>query len=177
MKRIASVAVSVILVLGIVAFVLPSSTPAALATAFSALDIPTLIVAVACLTGGVLLSALRLKYIAADVGFSLSLRDATATLSVGQLAGNLFFQFAGQMIGRTAMLARRGVPAAASVMISGYERIFALFISLMLAVGGALYLFGRFTVDLQAGGLDLIKLMLGLMAATAVGAAYAWGPP
>ncbi|MBI1201433.1 MAG: hypothetical protein GC182_02870 [Rhodopseudomonas sp.] len=176
MKRIASVAVSVVLVLGIVAFVLPSSTPAALTAAFSALAIPTLIVAVACLTGGVLLSALRLKYIAADIGFSLSLRDATATLSVGQLAGNLFFQFAGQMIGRTAMLARRGVPAAASVMISGYERIFALFMSLTLAVGGALYLFGRFTFDLQGGGLDLIKLMLGLTAATAAGAAYAWGP-
>lgn len=175
-KRIASVAVSVILVLAIVAFVLPSSTPAAITSALTKLALPTLGLAILCLTGGMLLSALRLKYIAADVGYCLSMRDATATLSVGQLAGNLFFQIAGQMIGRTAMLARRGIPAAASVIISGYERIFALFISLALAIGGALYLFGRLTFDLEAGGLNLVRLALGMAAVTVAGAVVAWGP-
>jgi hypothetical protein len=155
---------------------LPDSSPAAFAAALSQFALPTIAIVVACLTAGMLLSALRLKYISADIGYALTMRDAAATLSVGQLAGNLFFQFAGQMIGRTAMLARRGIPAAASVMISGYERVFALFISLALAMSGALYLFGHLSFDLRTGGINLLKLALGMTAAVAAGAAVAWGP-
>ena len=44
---------------------------------------------------GVLLASLRLKMITADLGYSLSFRDAVVALSAGQLAGSVFFQLAG----------------------------------------------------------------------------------
>ena len=66
----------------------------------------------ALLLVGVALSSLRLKLITADLGYPLSFRDAAMTLSVGQLAGTAFFQLAGQLIGRSAVLSRRGIPPA-----------------------------------------------------------------
>ena len=83
---------------------------------------PSVLLVAALLLGGVVLSSLRLKLIAADLGYPLTFRDAAMTLSVGQLAGTAFFQFAGQLIGRSAVLSRRGIPPAATVVISGYER-------------------------------------------------------
>ncbi len=175
-SRIANLAVSVVLLLSVIAAVLFVSAPAALVDAWSSIATSSILIIMLCLTVGMLLSALRLKFITADLGYSLSMRDATMTLSVGQLAGNLFFQSAGQLIGRGAVLARRGIGPSASVMISGYERILALCISVTLAAGGAFYLFGRLSFNLQAGGLTLMKLLLGLAAAIAAGAALAWGP-
>ena len=81
-------------------------------------------------------SSLRLKLITSDLGYPLSFRDAAMTLSVGQLAGTVFFQLAGQLIGRGAILSRKGIPPAATVVISGYERVVALSVSLLLAAGG-----------------------------------------
>ncbi|MGI8526005.1 MAG: lysylphosphatidylglycerol synthase domain-containing protein [Pseudolabrys sp.] len=174
-RRTASTAMSVALLISVVISVLAVSAPAALAEALSQLVLSSVVVVVLCLTAGMLLSALRLKFISVDLGYRLSMRDAAVTLSIGQLAGNLFFQFAGQMIGRATMLARLGITPSASVIISGYERIFALVISVMLATGGSIYLFGRLSFDLQAGGMALIKLLLGLLAVTIAGAAIAWG--
>jgi Lysylphosphatidylglycerol synthase TM region/O-Antigen ligase len=175
-NRIAMSAVSVALLVSVIVSVLAFSAPDALAAALSKFLLSSVLVIVFCLTVGMLLSALRLKFIAADLGYRLSIRDAAVTLSIGQLAGILFFQLAGQMIGRAAMLAGRGVPPAASVIVSGYERIFALCVSLALATCGAIYLFGRLSFDLEAGGLTLIKLAFGLAAVVAAGAALAWGP-
>jgi hypothetical protein len=174
-NRVANLAVSVGLLAAVVLSVGIFSPTASLADGLRRLAPWSVFVVLLCLTAGLALSALRLKLITADLGYSLSLRDAAVTLSVGQLAGNLFFQLAGQMIGRGAVLARRGIPPAASVMITGYERIFALFISLILAVSGATYLFGKVSFDLHAGGQALVKLALGLAAAGVAGAAIAWG--
>ena len=103
---------------------------------------PPRIAVVIFLAGGVLLASLRLKLISADLGYSLSFRDAVVALSAGQLAGSVFFQLAGQLIGRGMVLSRRGIPASAGLVISGYERFVALGVSLVLAAGGAIYLFG-----------------------------------
>ena len=140
-RKVVSLAVSVALLAAVIISVFAVSGPAALLAGLSQLAPSSIAAVVLLLTAGLLLSALRLKLITGDLGYSLSMRDATATLSVGQLAGSLFFQLAGQLIGRGAMLARRGIPPAASVVISGYERIFALFVSLILAACGATYLF------------------------------------
>ena len=161
-NKIAGLAVSIALLAVVIVSVLAVSAPAALTTALSQLAPTSIVVVLLCLTAGLLLSSLRLKLITDDLGYSLSMRDAAVTLSVGQLAGNLFFQLAGQMIGRGAVLARKGIPPAASVVISGYERIFALCVSLTLAACGATYLFGKLSFDLHAGGLALVKLVLGL---------------
>lgn len=175
-NKIAGLAVSIALLAVVIVSVLAVSAPEALTTALSLLAPTSIAVVLLCLIAGLLLSSLRLKLITDDLGYSLSMRDAAVTLSVGQLAGNLFFQLAGQMIGRGAVLARKGIPPAASVVISGYERIFALCVSLALAACGATYLFGKLSFDLHSGGLALVKLALGFSAVTAAGAAVAWGP-
>jgi hypothetical protein len=128
------------------------------------------------LTAGALLASLRLKLIAADMGYSLSVRDAIAALSAGQVAGSIFFQLAGQLIGRAALLSRRDMAPDATVFLTAYERILALFVALALAGSGALYLFGRLTFDLTQGGGALLKLALGLALAISVGAALSWWP-
>jgi hypothetical protein len=174
-SRAVGLVVSIALLVAVVLSVSAGLRPATFATALSQLTPSSIAVVVFLLTAGLLLSALRLKLITADLGYSISIRDATMTLSVGQLVGNLFFQLAGQLIGRGAVLARRGIPPAASVMISGYERIFALCVSLVLAACGACYLFGKLSFDLEAGGIALVKLALGLSVAIAAGAAIAWG--
>ena len=134
-----------------------------------------LVVVVASLAFGALGSSFRLKLIARDVGYRLTFRDAAAALSLGQVAGSLFFQIVGQLIARGAVLSRRGVPAAGTIVVTGYERLAALIVSLLLALAGGCYLFGRVTVDLQAGGAFFIKLTVGGVLVLAACAAAAWG--
>ena len=174
-SRIAGMAVSVALFVCAILSVHAASDPNELHSAFSGLLLSSAIAVIVFLAGGVLLASLRLKLITADLGYSLSFRDAVVALSAGQLAGSVFFQLAGQLIGRGMVLSRRGIPASAGLVISGYERFVALGVSLLLAAGGAIYLFGTLSFDLQAGGLSLIKLALGLTFAIGAGALLAWG--
>jgi hypothetical protein len=67
------------------------------------------------------------------------------------------------------------MPFAAVVVITAYERITAAIISAFFALGGALFIFGNLYVDRSAGGAELIKIMVGLVAATAVGALMGYG--
>ncbi len=120
-----------------------------------------------------MLASLRLKLIISDLGYRLSFRDAAVTLSVGQIAGSFFFQFAGQLVGRGAVLSRKGISPAATVVISGYERVIALGTSLLLAGAGALYLFGTLSINMQTGGLSFVRLTLGLVVAVIAGAVLA----
>jgi hypothetical protein len=175
-RNVARLAVSGVLLLSAIAAVFWMSDWAAVSAAMSELFLPSLLMVLLLLLCGVVLASLRLKLITADLGYSLTFRDAAMTLSVGQLAGTAFLQLAGQLIGRGAVLSRRGVPAAATVVISGYERLAAFSVSLLLASGGALYLFGTLGIDLASGGVSLIKLGLGLAAVTVAGALLAWGP-
>jgi O-antigen ligase len=172
--RRARLALSITLVAGIVVGLL-NSNPRAIEAAWSELLFSSVVLVLMLLFGGVVLSSLRLKLITSDLGYRLSFRDAAMTLSAGQLAGSVFFQFAGQLIGRSAVLSRKGIPAAATVVISGYERVIALSVSLLLAGFGALYLFGTLSINMQAGGLSLVKLALGLIVAIVAGALFAWG--
>ena len=174
-RRIARLAVSVVLLLFVITTVAWISDAQAMAAAWSEIFSLSIVLVLLLLVGGVVLSSLRLQLITSDLGYRLTFRDAAMTLSVGQLAGTAFFQLAGQLIGRSAILARRGIPPAATVVISGYERFVALSVSLLLAGSGALYLFGTLSLDLKSGGLSLVKLVLGLLAATVAGALLAWG--
>src|SRR5262249_57889807 len=70
---------------------------------------------------------------------------------------------------------RAGMTCGGVVAITAYERITAAFLSAVVASGGALYIFGTLYVDRSAGGADLIKVMVGLVAATAVGALMGYG--
>ena len=174
-RGIARLLVSAALLLSAIAAVFWVSDWHALSAAASEIFLPSLVLVLLLLLCGVVLSSLRLKLITADLGYTLTFRDAAFTLSIGQLAGTAFLQLAGQLLGRGAVLSRRGIPPAATVMISGYERIAAFSVSILLAAGGALYLFGTLSIDLASGGVPLIKLGLGLAAVTAAGAFWAWG--
>jgi hypothetical protein len=176
MRGFARLAVSVALLVSVISTVLWFSDPQALTTVWPELFVSSVALVAVLLLGNVMLASLRLKLVATDLGYPLTFRDAAVALSVGQLAGIAFFQFAGQLIGRSAVLSRRGIPTTATVVISGYERVVALSVSLLLAGCGALYLFGTLSINLEAGGVSLIKLALGIAAVTAAGALFAWGP-
>lgn len=148
---------------------------AALASAAARLDFATLAVATLALGLGAMLASLRLWLIARDLGYSMRMRDAVAALSLGQIAGSLFFQIVGQTIARSAFLSRRGVPLAGTLVMTGYERLTALAVSLALAAAGAWHLFGRITLDVEAGGAEFVRLACGLLLAFSACTIFVWG--
>ena len=89
--------------------------------------------------------------------------------------GNGFFPVRGTIDRPERGAFARGIPPAATVVISGYERVVALSVSLLLAGRGALYLFGTLSINLETGGVSLLKLALGIVAVIAAGALFAWG--
>jgi uncharacterized membrane protein YbhN (UPF0104 family) len=127
------------------------------------------------MTAGAMLASIRLKFIAADVGRGLSLRESVAAMSIGQIAGAILFQFFGQIAARSAYLAPRGVPVPASIVIAVYERLIAFVVSLSLAVAGGWFLFGRVFPDVTHGGDQFIKILAGIVVAVLAGAVFAWG--
>jgi hypothetical protein len=129
----------------------------------------------AALLANALAAALRFKIIAADVGHSIGFRRAVAAVSVGTLGGAAFFQLAGQLMARGAMMNRAGIPFASVVVMTLYERAIAAVISGLLALAGAYYLFGQIVLDQTAGGGVFIKIIVGLLAATFAGALLGYG--
>ena len=126
------------------------------------------------LAGG-MLASLRLKLIATDLGYRLSFRDAVSALGLGHLAGILFFQVAGQLMARGVLLSRRRIPMSGTIVVTGYERLVALAVSLALAIAGAIYLFGRISINTAEGGIPVIKIFLGLLTVGICGAIFCWG--
>lgn len=174
-RRTWKIAVSVVFTLAAVALVLSRADFSAVADASSQLSGLQIGAAGAALLAGALLASLRVWMIARDLGYPLAMRDAVAVLSIGQLAGGLFFQLVGQLIARGALLARRGLPVSVTIVLTGYERIVALAVSLVLALAGSWLIFGRIALDMDHGGLEFAKLMTGLLLAIAAGAAFGWG--
>ena len=146
-----------------------------LAEAAAGLDFQPIAWATAALALGAALASLRLWLIARDLGYPMRLRDAVAALSLGQVAGSLFFQIVGQTIARGAFLSRRGVPLAGTLVMTGYERLTALAVSLTLAAAGAWFLFGRITLDIAAGGAEFVRLAVGLVLTFSACAIFVWG--
>ena len=134
-----------------------------------------LLCALLIMFAGCVLAAVRLQCVAADLGYKLSSRDAMAVYAWGQLAGAVFFQLPGQLIARSTILARRAVPVSGTIVITGYERLCSVIVAFVLAACGAIYLFGRIHLDLDASGLGFLKIVLGLTVACAGGALIGWG--
>lgn len=111
--------------------------------------------------GSLSAAALRLKIIASDLGYALSLRQSLAAVCIGQVGGFLFFQLIGHLVARGAFLSKRNVPMAGTILITGSERIGAAMVSLVMAICGALYLYSEVTLNLR---LSPIKLSLGVFA-------------
>ncbi len=147
----------------------------ALAQALSRVSLLTLLTVTCALTSGALLACVRLSCIASDFGYRMRASDAIAALSLGQLGGAIFFQLAGQLIARSAVLARRGVPVAGTVLITGYERLVSFAVSLALATAGGWYLFGKISLNVETGGAAFLKLLAGGALAVIVSGLFAWG--
>lgn len=101
---------------------------------------------------GIFPAALRLKWIAGNTGFRLSLRDSIRTVYLGQIGGLPFFHLFGQVAACSAFLKNRGLSVPANLVIAVYERLIALTVSVALAVASEWYLFGRVVLDFKTGG-------------------------
>lgn len=109
-----------------------------------------------------ILAAMRLRFIAADFGYSLSFRESMAAVSSGQVGGFLFFQLVGQLVARGAYLSRLNISMAGTIVITTNERIGAAVVSLLFATVGAAHIFHRLSFDLNAGGANLLHIVTGM---------------
>ncbi len=120
-------------------------------------------------------AAVRFDVVARDIGHSVGIRRAMAAVGAGSLAGAVFFQIAGQLLARSAVLRDGNVPFSAVIIITAYERVVAAIVSGAFALGGALFIFGKIYLDRSAGGAELIKILCGLIGAMAGGAMLGYG--
>jgi len=169
------IAISLLLLAGAAWVVARETDWTLVGAAFTRMSYGAFVLAILALVAGALLATLRLQWIARDLGYRLSFRDAMAGFTYGQVMGAVFFQLAGQLLARSAVLARRQVPPSATILITGYERLAALFISLLLAAIAAGYLFGAISLDYRQGGAAFIKIVAGAALVVAGGAAFIWG--
>jgi uncharacterized membrane protein YbhN (UPF0104 family) len=167
--------VSFALLLGVAIAIVVRQGADAILSSFSGVSPSALLLAGAALLVSALLGAVRVKFIADDLGYALSWRDAFAALGLGQVGGALFFSVAGQLIARGAYLSARGQPVSATILMVGYERVLAALVSLALAAWGAWYVFGRVGLDLEAGGAGFLELVSGVTLAVLAGAWLGWG--
>jgi Lysylphosphatidylglycerol synthase TM region/O-Antigen ligase len=168
--------VSTVLLVGAIILVFSTADFASFLQQAGRVSLGTLILVAGAISASCILAAWRLQHIAYDAGHRLSFREAVASVSSGALGAALFFQIAGQLIARGALLSRHGVPFAATVVMTAYERGVAALVSAALAVIGATVIFGRIWLDLGAGGVHLVKLAIALGSVAATGAALAYGP-
>ena len=175
LAKAAPVVLSVLLLIGAAGYVFSYSDWAAVTATYAQIPWPSIIGAFCLMLAGASLASLRLKLIAADLGYQLSFRDAMSTLSIGHLAGVLFFQIAGQLMARGVLLSRLRIPVSGTIIVTGYERLVALAVSFALAIAGAMFLFGGISITSAEGGILIIKIILGLLIVAICGAAFVWG--
>lgn len=135
----------------------------------------TLCILFTSLIANAFFAVLRFQIISITAGHPVKFRQAMAAVGAGTLGGAIFFQIAGQLIARGLVMKRGGIPFAAVVVITIYEKIVAAFVSAAMAVFGALYIFGKIGLNQDAGGIDLIKIVFGLLAAITCAAWLGFG--
>jgi uncharacterized membrane protein YbhN (UPF0104 family) len=121
------------------------------------------------------LAVLRFQVLASDAGHPIKWRRAMAAVGAGSLAGALFFQIAGQLMARGVVMRRGGVPFGAVVVVTLYERIVAAAVSGLIAIFGAVHIFGRVYLDQSTGGGQFVKLVCGIAAAVGVAGLLGFG--
>jgi hypothetical protein len=118
-----------------------------------------------------LAASLRFQVLAKDMGYGLDYRQAMLAVGAGALGGALFFQIAGQLIARSAILGRFKVSPASVVFLTGYERIISAIVSGLFALAGVYILFGGISIVQPVASLTLVKILVGLTLAALAGAA------
>lgn len=127
------------------------------------------------LVANALAASWRFQVVAGQIGHRVSFRQAMAAVGAGSLVGAVFFQIAGQLIGRSFVMSRTAVPFASVVVLTACERFIAAVVSALFALGGAYFVFGRVYLNQEDGGGALIKIMAGLLTAAACGALFGYG--
>jgi hypothetical protein len=167
--------ISIVLLVAVVVFVSLYYDTAEILNDFRALSVGGIVAVFGALIANALAAVARFKIIADEIEHPITFRRSMAAVSAGSLAGALFFQIAGQLMARGVVAGRGGIPFAAVVVITAYERFTAAIVSALLALGGAFFIFGSVYLDQSSGGADLIKIMAGLIAATTAGALIGYG--
>ena len=167
--------VSIALLVGVVSLVGSYYGLSEIFDDFRALSIGTIGAIIIALLANAFAAVLRFKVIASEIKHPIGFRPAMAAVAAGSLAGAVFFQIAGQLMARGVIAARGGMPFAAVVVITAYERITAAIVSALFALGGAFFIFGNVYLDQSSGGAELIKIIGGLVAATSAGALIGYG--
>ena len=173
--RALKAAVSIALLFGVVVLVGYYYDTSEILSDIRALSVGAVALFFVALFANAFAAVLRFKIIAAEIEHPIGFRRAMAAVSAGTLAGAIFFQIAGQLMARGFIASRGGIPFAAVVVITAYERFTAAILSALLALGGAFFIFGNIYLDQSAGGADLVKIMTGLIVATAAGALMGYG--
>ena len=104
--------VSLLLLLGAFAFIATRTDWPSIAAVYSNLSWLAIAFSIFAMVAGALLASWRLQMIAGDLGYRLGFLDAVSALSFGQILGTLFFQLAGQLMARSAVLSRRRIPVS-----------------------------------------------------------------
>ena len=112
--------------------------------------------------------------IATEIEYPITFRRAVAAVSAATSPVR-FFSNCRTTDGAGVIAGREGMPFAAVVVITAYERVTAAIVSALFALAGAFFIFGNLYLDRSAGGADLIKIIVGLVAATAAGALMGYG--
>ncbi len=142
---------------------------------FRALSIGSVGAVFVALLANAFAAVFRFKVIASEIKHPIGFRSAMASVAAGSLAGAAFFQITGQLMARGVIAGRGGMPFAAVLVITAYERITAAIVSALFALGGAFFIFGNVYLDQSSGGAELIKIIVGLVAATSAGALLGYG--
>lgn len=167
--------ISVVLLLAALAWLFVAGGPQFSISDLANLPLGAVALCVAALFVSNFLAIARLKWVAGALGYRIAWGDSAAALSVGALGGAVFFQIAGQLIGRNMILARVHISPGTVVLITGIERALALLVSFTLAFAGAWELYGRvLSIDPNAGGNVLMRTTAGLLFVLTVVGVVCW---
>jgi uncharacterized membrane protein YbhN (UPF0104 family) len=143
--------------------------------AVKVVPLPPLFMAFVALVASVFLAGARLVILARYTGHKVPFASALAAVCLGQIAGLFLFQIFGQLVVRSALLKRSGVPAATSVYLTLYERLTALILLLVFAAAGAFWIFGSIAIDFESGGRDFVAMIIGGLFVLVFTSYWAWG--
>src|SRR5262245_6308820 len=134
-KQILKASVSIVLLVGVVALVGSFYNISDIVDDFRALSLPALGAIFVALFANAFAAAFRFKVIANEIKHPVTFHRAVAAVSAGSLGGALFFQIAGQLMARGVVAGKAGMPFAAVVVITAYERCTAAIVSALFALG------------------------------------------
>jgi hypothetical protein len=124
--RFIKIGLSSILLVAVLTYVAARAGRPSLGTILLNVAAPSVAAAFFLLLAGAILAALRLQWVARDLGYSLNFRDAVSAMGGRPACRSLFFQVFGQLAARGAVLSRRNIPLSGTIIATGYERLLAL---------------------------------------------------